>query len=561
MTFPTDSLDTRAALHVVRPTCATPGCPNRPQYPDDFGGKVCGPCYRADRGQHARDGTPMEVPPTPPPAPAPEPAMPPTASASAPSPVPVPPVVPGVGGGASPPRRGGRPSGHPALVADPAAPEERCRIVGCTKRQEARGLCIAAYNLWLRSGKPDGIALPALSKSEIARRGVAASRANAARTPPVVGTPVREACNHRHTDGRDAVEDLGDRGRCALCGDDTFEVNGDASDPDRAPDPRDARIAELERELAAVDANLARIPALDRPTRAENVALAVATAGRAADAEGRATSSERTLTAVRAELVTRRDQYEARVAELEAKLGAAEARVTHAEQAADTERQLLQRATAAEGRAEQAERRLADAAQIAATDLHALRARAESAEAEAARQGRARQELRDGVARAMAYADGAGLTTDEDLVAELRGRLDAPTPDAFADESLEIAHALGVDTSQDYDRVATVRALVEDLERERGSNAVFRQAFRQTHDALDEVGAPRPGSPADRVRALVTRRVASGDADRERAVAAALLETAEALWATLPSEHSEKAHAATFRGLRALLGLHPPPST
>lgn len=65
--------------------------------------------------------------------------------------------------------------------------------------------------------------------------------------------------------------------------------------------------------------------------------------------------------------------------------------------------------------------------------------------------------LRNGIAHALGYGDGAGTTTDADLVAELRQRVDGAREDALADETLQIARILGIDTAHDYDLLSAVR--------------------------------------------------------------------------------------------------------
>ena len=60
--FPSDTMDTRAALPVARPQCATPGCKGRPAYTDADGFRVCGACFRSDRGERDPDGALRDEP-------------------------------------------------------------------------------------------------------------------------------------------------------------------------------------------------------------------------------------------------------------------------------------------------------------------------------------------------------------------------------------------------------------------------------------------------------------------------------------------------------------------
>jgi hypothetical protein len=676
MTFPTDTLETRSALPVARPSCATPGCRNRPQYRDDLGSPVCGPCLRADRGQRTTDGEPAEVPPTPVSSPEPEPAMPAPNPTSAPSSVSDPPVAPGSGGGVSPVRA------RLVLAEDADAHPERCRIAGCQKPPKYRGLCAHDYSGAHRFGLLDALGLPVKVRGPSLLRQVTEGAVEPARDPGVVDTsgmvqlppervlrlgsgasskPVtgfsirglegkRDAdagpptCAHILPDGGDAVERINENtGRCTLCGDDTFEMG----DGDGGEDPRDARIAELERELARVTKREADLrddvgAICDRreapryegddelPLSARVAWLGDEIGAAYRRAEG-AEAQVRTLGEALTRIASRLDRFDAPdrdvhdrveaalryVVELEAEgsrlavlcQGAHDtldlASVAREGTPAERVHRLVAQAEAAIARVvddrDQANRWLDNARAAARAEIDgmlSLRVRFGARGDEtvemwierlyraavtlpqldevretlgceggqptlsAARALRLRVDgFRDGVARALGYTDGAGDTEDEELVEELGRRLDAD--DAGLRRVLLVAFgrdpdACSADVVQLVQHVLDERTrFAADLDLERRSNAGFRETISRSHDALDEAGVPKGGTPADRVRALALRALTTSPraGARERVIFAALLEIVGALYLALPTEHAERAHAAALRGLRALGGV------
>lgn len=154
-----DGLDARAELRPKpRPTCDEPGCGAVANYSDALG-DLCGEHFRARRREQeggaraAESGDPNNATEAP---------MVTTTTATTPT--------------------------ATGLVADPNAPEGRCRVLGCGRdaNKRCRGLCKTHYNRAYTLGREalDRVALPPMSQAErCARR--AATTATTTATGPV----------------------------------------------------------------------------------------------------------------------------------------------------------------------------------------------------------------------------------------------------------------------------------------------------------------------------------------------------------------------------------------